>query len=205
MQITNLNQEAPALEKKRTLKGEDFPIGCFLIGSRTNIISPSKEIDEFSDIFLVRNIPDSIFGENSITVSGSLFSLMFSGKDSVRTMKTSPFKSIGIINQFINKSRPFVGKINISEIDLVKNHFVDEVLSPVKVTTDQIPFNSNEVLFVPPINIKVASSPLWTGKTNEVSEKLGFRVKEEQIEQDWTYLNAYEGLITWKGREKRKL
>lgn len=201
MQTTLITKkESTPLEKKRTLKGEDFPIGCFLVASRTNIISPSKEIDEFSDLFGVRNVPDSIFGDNSITISGKFFSLMFSGKDSVRTMKTNPQNSIGIVNQFINQSRPFVGKLEISEKDTVKNNFQStEAILPVKVSTHHIPFNPNEVLFVPPINVKVASSSLWKGKTNEVSEKLGFQVGEEMIEQDWTYLNAYEGLITWKG------
>jgi hypothetical protein len=70
--------------------------------------------------------------------------------------------------------------------------------SPVKVSLKDVPFHTNESLFVPFMNVKVASSSLWKNKTGEVSEKLGFSVGEEEIEQDWTYLNAYEGLMTWK-------
>ena len=157
---------------------------------------------------MVRNIPDSIFGDNSICISGEFFSLMFSGKDSVRTMKTSPFNSIGLVNQYLAKSRPFVGKVKISDPDEILNKFQsgkDYHSLPIQIETNHVPFNPGEVLFVPPINVKVASSSLWKGKTNEVSAKLGFEVGEESIEQDWTYLNGYEGLITWKGDSKSNL
>jgi hypothetical protein len=187
-------------------KVQEFITSGFRIYSQSDKISPSSDIDNYSDEYSVRNIPDSIFGNNSIGISHPLFTLLFSGKDSVRTMKTSPKKSIGIVNQYLNKDESIKGKVTISNIDWMMNKFASPKNvgdpKPVHIHTEDVPFDSNNVLFVPFINVKVASSSLWTNKTGEVSEKLGFAVKEEEIEQDWTYLNAYEGQLCWKNLEK---
>ena len=187
-------------------KGEEFITSQFRIYSTSDKISPSTEIDSYSEEYDVRNVPDSIFGSNSLSISHPLFTLLFSGKDSVRTMKTNPKESIGIVNQYLNKQLPSSGNLKISDIERLTARFNSiknkEDVQPVSIETQKIPFDQNKVLFVPFINVKVASSSLWTNKTGEVSQKLGFSVGEEKIEQDWTYLNAYEGLLFWKNLPK---
>lgn len=183
-------------------KGEEYTTSQFKIFTTSNKISPSSLMDEFSALYSVKEIPDSIFGSNSLTISHPQFSLMFSGKDSVRTLNTNPTESIGLVNQFQNKTKEIPGKLTVSDLGWLTEQLVTRPSKdpqPVKVALEKVPFDTNEVLFVPYMNLKVASSSLWAHRTGEVSEKLGINVSLKQTEQDWTYLNAYEGLFCLKG------
>lgn len=193
-------------------KGEHFEISDFRIFTTTGKISPSTEIEQLEDKYKVKNVPDSIFGGNSLSISHPFFSLMFSGRDSVRTMKTNPQESIGLVNQHLNQVRAPNGELKLSDSEWISNNFTMDqsekllkIKPPVQVTLASVPFDTNEALFVPSMNVRVASSNLWKNKTGEVSEKLGIKVGEEEVTQDWTFLNAYEGLMSWKNPPKGKV
>jgi hypothetical protein len=181
------------------MKGsEKFNINLFEIETFNDKISSSKEIDDLSDQHGVRNVPDSLFGNNYLKISCPLFNLVFSGKDSIRTMKTSPSQSIGYLNKHLlskevdNNSDNF----KISNKEEIEQNFTSQTESKdkiVHVEVKNISYKQNEVFWVPPINVKVGCSNLWKNKPQSVGEKLQMEITEEEVEQDWTYLNAYEG------------
>ena len=53
------------------------------------------------------------------------------------------------------------------------------------------------------MDVKVASSKLWIGKNQTVNKKMNMNIPLEKIEQDWTYMNAYEGSLKFKKNQSK--
>lgn len=183
--------------------GKDlYQVDKFAVSSNSCKISASTEIDEISKTHDVNGIPDSFFGGNFLKIDCPDFTLEFSGADSIRTMKTNPEESIGIVNNFITQKEN-AGKLEFQGFEYLASDFQNELTEESKVILKDVGFKPEQVLYVPPMNVKVASSKLWIGKNQTVNKKMNMNIPLEKIEQDWTYMNAYEGALKFKKNQSK--